>query len=283
MQKIFRFIIISLLSFSYLTSQAQKVTTIPETFLATDSIKILVDISKCDRKQLVGHPGPLYLWTWSPKEGTKPNGTWPASNLDLAMTHEGGDIWSFSMVPTNFYGVDAATVYEKDIKFLVKAYDGTGGAAGEDKTEDLLLTVDPPKTGPRKLSPFPDFAKGDTIYITGNDALTIIFDKSQDTLATSTLKNGTEFFVFPKAKMNDGTYVTYVPIAQASTLPELQMKPLAGSDTKYRWTFVPNLLFKDKIPAGKSINAIKFQVARKTTPVTANDATEAKEFWLILE
>jgi len=286
MQKIFQFVIISILSFSYLSVQAQKVTTEPEVFAAGDSIKILVDISKCDCKRLMGNPGPLYMWTWSPKEGTIPNGSWTASNPQMAMTHEGGDVWSFSMRPTTFYGVDAATVYDKDIKLLVKAADGTGlggGGCDEDKTEDLLISVDPPKTGPRKLSPFPDLAKGDTVYVTANDALTIIFDKSQDTLATSTLKDGTEFLVFPKAKMSDGSYLNYTPIGQAINLPELFMKPLEGSDTKYRWTFVPNMLFKDKIPVGKTIRAIKFQVVRKTTPITSNDATEAKEYWLIEE
>ncbi|MEZ5172923.1 MAG: hypothetical protein R2850_05325 [Bacteroidia bacterium] len=59
------------------------------------------------------------------------------------MTNEGGLVYSYTMVPTEFYEVDAATVYENDIKFLVKPKDG-GGYGIPSKSEDLTFEVNPP-------------------------------------------------------------------------------------------------------------------------------------------
>lgn len=54
------------------------------------------------------------------------------------------------MIPTQFYEVTAAELYNNDINLLLKKKDGTGGAAGEDKTEDLKIELAPPVTGPQK-------------------------------------------------------------------------------------------------------------------------------------
>ena len=140
---------LSLLSQSAWT---QKVWTEPVVVTdPTDSVKIYIDLTKMDCSKLVGFAGPLYIWTWKPADPVGGNGAWNASNTDHEWTNESPDIWSIKFVPTDFYGVSAQDVYDNDIFFLVKALDGGGGgdcsAAGNEwKTEDLSVTVNPPRT-----------------------------------------------------------------------------------------------------------------------------------------
>ena len=120
---------------------AQKAWATPDPINPNDSITIWVDIKKCDRQQLAGTTDPLYMWTWTPNEHAVGhplnNGTWQASNDALQMRSAGNDLYFYRMVPTQFYEVTAAELYNNDISLLLKKKDGTGGAAGEDKTEDL--------------------------------------------------------------------------------------------------------------------------------------------------
>lgn len=133
---------------------AQKAWATPDPINPNDSITIWVDIKKCDRQQLAGTTDPLYMWTWTPKEHAKGhplnNGTWQASNDALQMRSAGNDLYFYRMVPTQFYEVTAAELYNNDISLLLKKKDGTGGAAGEDKTEDLKIDLAPPVVGPQR-------------------------------------------------------------------------------------------------------------------------------------
>ncbi|MGY6560788.1 MAG: hypothetical protein ACXITV_01645 [Luteibaculaceae bacterium] len=91
-------------------------------------------------------PSPVFIWTWNPAE-TRPtgngNGDWTNSNEALRMTYapdRGTHVFSFTFVPTEFYGVDAARVFEVGFSFLAKLRDGTAGAGGENaQTEDFNI------------------------------------------------------------------------------------------------------------------------------------------------
>ena len=84
---------------------------------------IYVDANKTECPDLAGFDE-MYMWTWNPAElpagDDNHNGSWDESNENLKMTAEGGGIFSYTMIPTEFYKVDAATVYEKDFSFLIK-------------------------------------------------------------------------------------------------------------------------------------------------------------------
>jgi len=110
----------------------------------------------------------LYIWTWEPSDPPGGNGNWNASNLDMKMTSEGDNIWSFTMVATQFYSVDASTIYDDGISFLTKKYDGSAIDGAEPKSVDFHVTVDPPGCVD-KVCAFPGIFRED-------DYLTIIYD-----------------------------------------------------------------------------------------------------------
>ena len=141
------------------------ITTQPSSFTGDDQVKIIVDVSNVPN--LAGQ-GPLYVWTWHPNEPAPGNGQWNNSNEERKMVQEGPNRWSWTIVPKDFYGVDAASITE--IRFLVKAKD----ASGDKKTDDIILKVSPLVFIPTDFRSFPRVASAD-------DVVTIYFDQ---TLAT---------------------------------------------------------------------------------------------------
>ncbi|MEL6922758.1 MAG: hypothetical protein AAFO94_01840, partial [Bacteroidota bacterium] len=124
---------------------AQKAWIVPDPTTAdfdpTKEITIYIDVKKTEDCPELADLEELYMWTWNPNEldagSPKANGSWGESNEVMKLTNEGGGIFTYTMVPTEFYEVTADVVYEKDFSFLAKALDGSGGktACGEDKTE----------------------------------------------------------------------------------------------------------------------------------------------------
>jgi hypothetical protein len=258
--------IFTLFAICLLTSKlsAQKAWATPDPINPNDSITIWVDIKKCDRQQLAGTTDPLYMWTWTPKEHAKGhplnNGTWQASNVALQMRSAGNDLYFYRMVPTQFYEVTAAELYNNDISLLLKKKDGTGGAAGEDKTEDLKIDLAPPVTGPQKISPFPRLAQKDTLSIVANDVLTIQYDRNLET--KDTLKDKEDFYVFAKARIGAGAadFLQIVPITKVATAPQLAMKNMGNG--KFALSMIPNKFFASVNPGGQKILSVQFQIVR---------------------
>jgi hypothetical protein len=243
---------------------AQKAWATPDPINPNDSITIWVDIKKCDRQQLAGTSDPLYMWTWAPKEHPKGhplhNGTWQASTDALQMRSAGNDLYFYRMIPTQFYEVTAAELYNNDINLLLKKKDGTGGAAGEDKTEDLKIELSPPVTGPQKISPFPRLAQKDTLSIGANDVLTIQYDRNLET--KDTLKDKEDFYVYAKARIGAGAadFVQIVSITKVATAPQLAMKNMGNG--KFALSMIPNKFFASVNPGGQKILSVQFQIVR---------------------
>jgi hypothetical protein len=258
--------IFTLFAISLLTSKlsAQKAWATPDPINPHDSITIWVDIKKCDRQQLAGTSDPLYMWTWAPKEHPKGhplhNGTWQASTDALQMRSAGNDLYFYRMIPTQFYEVTAAELYNNDINLLLKKKDGTGGAAGEDKTEDLKIELSPPVTGPQKISPFPRLAQKDTLSIGANDVLTIQYDRNLET--KDTLKDKEDFYVYAKARIGAGAadFVQIVSITKVATAPQLAMKNMGNG--KFALSMIPNKFFASVNPGGQKILSVQFQIVR---------------------
>ena len=262
MKKILLFSLVFIFGLAKL--QAQKAWATPDPINPNDSITIWVDLKKCDRQQLAGTTDPLYMWTWAPNEHAVGhplnNGTWLASNDALQMRSAGNDLYFFRMVPTSFYEVTAAELYNNDISLLLKKKDGTGTAAGEDKTEDLKIDLTPPVSGPQKVSPFPSLAKKDTLSIGATDVLTIIYDRNLET--KDTLKNKEDFYLYLRARTGPGLtdFIQFVSITKVATEPKLAMKNLGGG--KFSLSMIPNKFFASVNPTNQKILSVQFQIVR---------------------
>lgn len=242
-----------------------------ENFSPSKECKIMIDISKCDCKRLVGTAEQVYLWTWNPAEddtrleGFK-NGEWTNSNPNMAMTNEGGDIWSFTLVPTEFYGVAANDVYKKGFSLLAKLSDGTGDGGGgcdEDKTEDLTIAIDPPKGASQVLFGFPQVANVDDVF-------TLIYNTNIEMKESMANLTNEELFTHVIVTADSVEY-TFANFFNVTAIPQLQLK--TKGDGIYKLTFIPNEFFTEIIPPGSKIEAMRFSV-RKKTYASANDKSD---------
>lgn len=251
---------------------AQKVWTEPAVVTnPADSVKIYIDLTKMDCSKLVGYPGPLYIWTWKPTDPVGGNGTWASSNPDHQWHNESPDIWSITILPTDYYGVSAQSVYDNDIYFLAKALDGGGGgdcsAAGNEwKTEDLSVSVNPPGPLVRKVYSFPDVQDGDSVYLRRDDVFTLRYDNSLEEKVS--MQNAGDLYVYARAYDTDGTEYKPSSIAQVGSNPALKMTK-NGSD--YSWSIFPEKLFN--IPFGKTLNFVRLQIM-KPVVTTSDDAVD---------
>lgn len=213
----------------------------------------------------------MYIWTWKPKEhpvghplvnglGERP---WQNSNDALRLTHMGGGIFRYRMVPTQFYEVDAATVFAEDFSMLVKPKNGGGYGAPDIKTADIIIRVDPPSFGPRKVYSFPDQLNPDGAMAIGpNDFFSLFYDNTIE--EKTTLQNSSlPFYVYVRAYLDDGTELRPVQLRQVVNNDQFMMKPVTGSPGKHRYTIVPNKLLAGSIPAGKKLVRLRLQIIRK--------------------
>lgn len=230
---------------------AQVVTSDPNDYTnPTQSVKIIVDLNQLD--QTIEHvqlliadadsSRDLFIWTWKPFEhpaghpfangiGAQP---WKNSNDTLRMTKESDRIYSFTMIPTEFYGVDAAAVYTEDIRFLVKPKDGGGYGDPDRKSTDLVFEINPPSIEKEVVYSFPSNALQD-------DFVRIVYDNDRDTLAAMQNIIAGECFVHLKAILTDGTIVQPSPYFDAGNNPELEMKD-RGAGT-FEKTIIPEIFF----------------------------------------
>ncbi len=251
---------------------AQKVWTEPAVVTdPTASLKIYIDLTKMDCSKLVGFAGPLYIWTWMPGDPVGGNGSWNASNLDHTWTNESPDVWSITMVPTDYYGVTAQQVYDNDIFFLAKALDGGGGgdcsAAGNEwKTEDLSVEVNPPGPLVRKVYSFPDVQDGDSVWLRQDDAFTLLYDNAQE--EKPTMQNAGDLSVYARAYDTDGTEYKPSPIAQVGSNPALKM---VKDGALYHWSIWPAKVFN--LPAGKTLDYVRLQII-KPNLTSSDDAVD---------
>lgn len=271
-------------------AMAQKAWITPDPPNLDDSITLWVDIKKCDRQQLAGTTDPLYMWTWNPKEHPVGhplnNGTWGNSNDALRFTSAGNDVYFYRMIPTKFYECTKADLYTKGISLLLKKKDGTGSAAaGEDKTEDLIVKIEMPKTGPRKLYSFPGLALKDTLSTTSSEPLTIVYDRNLET--NDTLKDKSDFYCVIKARYGTSSTEFFYFIDPenmkaadrqvASLVPQMQMKDMGNG--KFSFTFIPDKLFDSKNTNKQKLLSVRYKVMRGNIRKTFDMTAELNEYW----
>lgn len=258
--------------------QAQAVWTEPaEDINPADTLKIYVDLTQTDCDILVGNTGPLYIWTWMPSDPVNGNGDWSASNTDNALEDMGNNVWRFTMIPTEFYGKTAQEVFDGDISFLVKALDGGSGgdcsaaSGAENKTEDLMIEIDPPTGGLKKVYSFPETVSDDTVAITQKDVFTLVYDNSIEDKVS--MQNPGDLYVYARAFDTDGTEYRPSTLNQVGTNDALRM---AQDGDTYCWMIQPEQLFA--LPSGKTLNFVQLQIIKQIL-TNSDDAVDGTFFY----
>jgi hypothetical protein len=272
MKKILFSLIAVIGSFSAAYSQLAWIE--PDPTIATQTIRIYVDLSKLDMSKahhvaIAAHAGPMYFWTWKPFEfpvgSPKVNGEgeqpWKNSNELLKMTpapDKGEKVWYFEMVPTEFYEVTASDVYTKGISFLVKPKDGGGFGDPDIKTDDINLVVSPPKTDKGSLYNYP-------LTLSLDEVTTFVYDNAAE--KNPTMKNmGPDevLYIHIKATAEDtatGIITTYQPslFLQVQNNPALLMT--RTGTTQFKLMVIPRKLLN--IPEGLVPIDVEIVVRRK--------------------
>jgi len=203
----------------------------------------------------------LYIWTWSPAEHPSGhplvNGTgqrpWQNSNDSLKMTKEEEGIYSFTMVPTEFYEVTVQDVYANDIEFLVKTKNGGGYGDPDVKSDDLTVLVDPPSLERNPAYLFPGRFQQD-------DLVLLYYDNNEEEKEGMQNLGDDEVYFFAQATLSDSSVVRIAnnPFTVGSN-PELKMESYGnGIFKKY---FIAEEFFN--VPEGLEINQILFFIQKK--------------------
>ncbi|MEZ4686902.1 MAG: hypothetical protein R3B47_12805 [Bacteroidia bacterium] len=252
---------------------AQSTWLDPADAAADDTVRLYVDLTKTSNDwgivEVAASGEDMYIWTWKPKEHPAGhplvNGVgdqaWKNSNDALRMTKESEGVYYYKMVPTEFYEVDANTVYAEDFHFLVKPKDGGGYGDPDIKTEDLLIKIDPANCDPRKVGSFPDAVTADGVLpMTGDEIMVLIYDNSME--EKTAMQNNTEdLFVYARGTTANGQNVSVETLRNVSSNADLQMTDMGNG--LYHWYIIPNQLYKDVVPSGDQIKTLRLQILQR--------------------
>ncbi len=256
----------------------------PERPDVTDSVYIYIDLTQdlaCGI--LVGDPGPLYIWTWSPNEPSSKIGTWNNSLDEARMEQVGPNIWRFGMIPTQFYDTDPDAVYDNGICFLVKRKDGGSGGncaagGGDYKTTDIWVPVPKPPGLARKVYSFPDVVNLDTLYTRPDDVFTLLYNNKLEDKPT--MQNlGDNVFVYFRVVGSNGQTYRFSTLGTVGNNPRLKMKNLG--DGMFSFSVIPKDLMttaNQMLPAGVTISRLRLQIL-KWPFVNTDDAVDGEFYF----
>ncbi|SFC12371.1 hypothetical protein SAMN05421780_1035 [Flexibacter flexilis DSM 6793] len=238
-------VILTLVSF---WSFGQVITTAPSSFTGQDQVKISIDVTGT----AVDGIEPLYLWTWSPAEPPGGNGTWTSSNETMKLTKEATNIWSITMVPSQYYGVPPAKISQ--IAFLVKAKDGSGSP--EKKTKDLSVPVDAVTYKDTVTRVFPT-------KFTDNDVVAFYYNRTLDKSNTMKALGADDVYMYAEARVKNaaGTESQKVIVSKSQVGTVDALKATSVSNDLFRLRMIPRKFFN--IADGEHITQIKVQFRSK--------------------
>lgn len=267
----------------------------PENFDPESEIKIMIDTKLLDASlehvqglnEAISNGEDMFIWTWKPNEHGEGhplvNGigaqAWKNSNDALKMTNEGDGIFSFSMVPTEFYEVDAQTVYDEDFSLLIKPKDGGGYGDPDIKSEDLKIVVNPPAGPIVKIKSFPSAIgsglEGDTLGTDQLDVFSLIYDNAGET--KESLKGVDDLYIYPEVVLKGGEILKIAGNAKkVADFPELQMK--SDGDGVFIISFIPQYFFK--LSENQSIESMQFTITRPNL-VNSDDVVDEVSIFFI--
>lgn len=281
-------LIFAVLLFGHHLVKGQAAWIEPDPTIVTTTVRLYVDLDKLDpnlehNALLKAHPGPFYIWTWSPfehptgspkvnGEGEKP---WKNSNEILKMTKDdskGPNVYYYEMIPTEFYEVPATDVYAKGISFLVKPKDGGGYGEPDVKSNDLILPVSPPKLDKGTLYPFPS-------TLMQNQLTCIIYDNAIEKKTTMQNLADGEALMYIKATIEDtvsGVTSTIEPskFLQLQNNPKLTMKK--DMNGKFKLYMIPNQFLN--IPSGSVLKEIELSIRKRNWTGGADQIDERVKY-----
>ena len=252
-------------------ANAQVSTEPPANINPDDTLKITVDLDQLDGTQeyvqnLIADADAgldIYVWTWLPVEHPaghpKVNGTggapWKNSNDVLVMTKEAEHIYSWTIVPTDFYECDAAQVYKEDIHFLIKPKDGGGYGDPDRKSDDLKVAVDPPSTSREPVFNFPS-------SIGEDDILTVVYENARETKSSMQNLDPDSAYVHAECKLVSGVVIKYPPnyFDDPTTYPGTKMTLVDPEENTFNHFMVPQEYFG--LNPGDEIDEIKIVVRK---------------------
>ena len=244
-----------------------------------DSLTIYVDLSQdptCTK--LIGTQEQLYIWTWVPNDPLIGLGTWGNSNEALKMKNEGNNIWSFKMVPTEFYGVEDKVLYEKGIKFLAKKKNGGQGgdcsdAGGEFKTSDISLTIPAPAGVVKKVLSYPEVVEKDTLFTRSDDVFTLIYNNFVEEKLS--MQNVSNMALYIRLLGSDGKNYTPIALGQLANNPQINMTNKGGG--VWHFSMIPDRFFASYLPAGVKVKRLRIQLV--TLPLCGGDCSVDGEYY----
>lgn len=271
----------TLLALALGVSASAQITTVPdENIDPADSLEIIFDPAGLDLndqaqdllKQAIDNGEDMYIWTWKPAEHPDGhpfvNGTgsapWKNSNEAMKMTKNADGTFSWKIVPTLFYEVDATTVYSEDIHFLVKAKDGGGYGDPDVKSSDYSVAVDPPATERNPFYHFP--AK-----VMADDVVTLRYENWREEKESMQNLDAEDCYVYAKVYYTDGSFTQIENAFNVGSNADLQMTYLG--DGNFEKVIVPADFFN--VPAGKTIDYCEFVAMKKVFATGADRVTEA--------
>jgi hypothetical protein len=270
-----KLMVVMMLSLFGVSAFAQAVTVAdPDNLDPTKEIKIIVDLTQTSNDwgivEAAASGEDMYIWTWKPYEhpasSSKANGIgptgWKNSNDLLKMTKEAEGIYSFTMIPTEFYEVDAKTVYDEDIHLLVKPKDGGGYGDPDVKTEDLVLNFELPKGPSSILSTFPSpFGKNlDSLKIEMDDIFSVVYNNNED--EKESMKGVTEMYFYPEMTGSDN--VVYKIASSPKKAGEFaQLKMVNNGDGTFQTSqFLSDFIAMFNLPSGVTAKSVLIQCVK---------------------
>lgn len=262
-------------------SATAQISTVPDQNIdPADTLEIIFDPSELDLsighhallKQAIDSGEAMYIWTWKPAAHPDghpfANGTgsapWKNSNDTLRLTPNPNGTFSWKIVPTLWYEVDAITVYAEDIHFLIKAKDGGGYGDPDVKTDDQLIRIDPPAT---ERNPFYQFPT--SVY--ADDVLTLQYENWREEKASMQNLDSNDCFVYSKVTYTDGSVDQIENSFNVGTNPNLQMT--WKGDGNFEMQIIPQEHFS--FDAGKTVDFLEFVVQKRAFASGADRVTEA--------
>lgn len=237
---------------TYTFSFAQTASVEPAVFKANQEIKITFDVTGTCLAE-VDDTEPLYIWMWS-NSGGPANGSWNNSSETAKMTKESDNIWSFTIIPQDYYRQPAALF--EFIGCLAKAKSGEvnangGCGTGEQKTSDFTFQVQPLQFIPQVYRTFP--AK-----FFENDLVHIVYDRNvDDTLTGSVTKaiaeNEVQIVIMDYQLVGSSAWIPFVPAD-----PNMfKLRAVPNQTKRYIMSFNPKRTFN--FPNDKKLNKIRWR------------------------
>ena len=245
------------------TAFGQAAYVFPTPTPVEDTVWLYVNLADpgCNCPNLVNPTEDIFMWTWQPGDPTVGNGDWDNSNEAMKMTQDENDpnLWYMKMVPTDFYGVDDATVYANGFSYLAKFKDGGsgGGTELENKSQDFNLGVVAPPCN-KKLCPHPE------VFLQ-EDYFTVYYNNNLET-NTSLQNLGTdEVHIHMRGITASG--LTYEKAQQGSIWTDDQFAMVFEPSTDlYHYTIIPEDYFEIPDPEGDPLETIQVTFIKRVDP-----------------